>query len=70
MSYITANVDGPKLYLKMYDTYHYLLNGSAEKSLKEFLKTEPRPLLRDFGVKIKGFDALRNEISLLRNKVG
>lgn len=66
---MVANVRGPQLYLQRYVEYYYLLDGSAEKSLKDFFKIEPAPFLRDFGAKIKGYDELRNEIFLFRNKV-
>ena len=41
-----TNTTGPGSYLKIYDSYLYILSGEAEKSLDKFFKSEPFPLLK------------------------
>ncbi|KAJ8664277.1 hypothetical protein QAD02_005939 [Eretmocerus hayati] len=66
---VSANEPGPKLYLHRYLEHEYLLDGSAERSLQDFMKSEPAPFLRDFGAKIKEFDQLRKQMFLFSDKI-
>ena len=66
---IEYNDIGSRLYLQHYSEYQYLLDGSANKSLEEFLETDPAPLLRDFGLRIQGYDELRDKVWGFRDKV-
>ncbi|XP_014215495.1 dynein heavy chain 3, axonemal [Copidosoma floridanum] len=66
---IAANASGPKIYLRQYEPYFYLLDGTAEAELREFMGSEPPPFLRDYGAKIQGYDELRREIFLFRDRI-
>ena len=46
MSIFEVNTIGPGMYLKMYEDYHYLLNGEAENDCKAFMSQDPIPLLK------------------------
>ncbi|GJQ71355.1 DNAH3, partial [Trypoxylus dichotomus] len=46
MDSFEANIIGPGKYLTMYSTYHYILNGEAEKWVKHFMGQDPLPLLK------------------------
>ncbi|XP_008202999.3 dynein heavy chain 3, axonemal [Nasonia vitripennis] len=66
---VVSNVKGPQLYLQRYVQYYYLLDGSAEVHMKEFLNFQPTPSLREYGDQIKEYDDLRREIFFFRNKI-
>ncbi|XP_054015460.1 dynein axonemal heavy chain 3-like [Hylaeus anthracinus] len=66
---ISAHIMGPQIYLKCYENLLYIIDGQAKKSLDKFFMTEPMPFLREFEQKIKGYDMLRKEITIFRNKV-
>ena len=38
---LKKNLAGPKLYIKFYDPYLWLLDGTAEKQLADFMAKEP-----------------------------
>ncbi|XP_076164105.1 dynein heavy chain 3, axonemal [Ptiloglossa arizonensis] len=69
LNVIDVHTVGPQIYLKCYENVLYIIEGQAKKSLNQFLMTEPTPLLREFEQKIKGYDSLRKEISVFRNKI-
>lgn len=66
---IVKNIQGPRLYLKRYIDYFYLLDGTATESLEKYLATDPPPMLKECGARIKKYDNLRREIFLFRNKI-
>lgn len=46
MNSFEANIIGPGKYLTMYSVYNYILNGDAEKWVKNFMGQDPLPLLK------------------------
>lgn len=66
---VTAHISGPDLYLKCYKHLLYLVAGHAKIALDNFFAHEPIPFLHEFEQKIKGYDELRQEICIFRNKV-
>lgn len=46
MDSFEANIVGPGKYLTMYSMYDYLLNGEADKWVKNFMGQDPLPLLK------------------------
>lgn len=69
LNIITAHISGPDLYLKCYKDLLYLVAGQAKIALDNFFMIEPIPYLHEFEQKIKGYDQLRQEICIFRNKV-
>ncbi|KAL7290283.1 hypothetical protein TKK_0015983 [Trichogramma kaykai] len=66
---VLANEPGPQLYLRHYREYEYLLDGSARADLEAFLVSQPSPTMREYGQKIEAYDALRQRVFVLRDKI-
>ncbi|CAL7933869.1 unnamed protein product [Xylocopa violacea] len=66
---VSAHVMGPQIYLKCYEELLYIIDGQAKESLDRFFMIEPMPYLHEFEQKIKGFDDIRKEIFMFRNKI-
>ncbi|XP_076766493.1 dynein heavy chain 3, axonemal [Xylocopa sonorina] len=60
---------GPQIYLKCYEKLLYIIDGQAKQSLNSFFMIEPMPYLHEFEQKIKGYDDIRKEIFMFRNKI-
>ncbi|KAG7209677.1 hypothetical protein KM043_011323 [Ampulex compressa] len=66
---VSVHIVGPEIYLKCYDELFYIIDGKATKDLDDFFAIEQEPFLREFEQKIKGYDALREEICMFRYKI-
>ncbi|CAG7816608.1 unnamed protein product [Allacma fusca] len=64
---LKVNLAGPKHYIKFYDPYIWLLDGTAEAQLQEFLDKEPN--FKYMAVKIEEYKRLKAEIMFLRRQV-
>ncbi|GLG98287.1 Dynein heavy chain, cytoplasmic, partial [Gryllus bimaculatus] len=64
-----TNIVGPIAYMREYEPYFFILDGSLERSTKEFMSQDPEPLLEDYKMRIKGHKALKEKIALLRNTI-
>lgn len=64
-----TNLLGPQKYLKNYEQYYYILNGSAEKEMLAFFEVLPFPFLKDFSKKIHHYEDLKKEIIFLRRSI-
>ncbi|RZC40467.1 DHC N2 domain containing protein [Asbolus verrucosus] len=64
-----TNVTGPLNYLKNYEQYYYILNGTAAKELADFFEIIPFPFLKDFAKKIYHYEGLKKEIIFLRRSI-
>ncbi|XP_017878877.2 dynein heavy chain 3, axonemal [Ceratina calcarata] len=60
---------GPQLYLKCYERLLYIVDGKAKRDLDNFFEIDPMPYLHEFEQKIKGYDELRKEIWVFRDKI-
>lgn len=69
LNVISAHIKGPQIYLKCYQDLLYIVDGQAKQNLDQFFIIEPMPYLHEFEQKIKGYDQLRKEILVFRNKV-
>ncbi|CAG9858599.1 unnamed protein product [Phyllotreta striolata] len=61
------NAIGPQKYLKMYDSYAYILDGTAAADLEAFMKTDP--FLKEYRKKIAYYETLKDELMYLRNVI-
>lgn len=61
---------GPQLYLRKYNNLNYLIDGTAEKELKLFYRSDPPPGMVEFSGKMKEYNELRLSIFSFKNKVG
>ncbi|XP_076243948.1 dynein heavy chain 3, axonemal [Calliopsis andreniformis] len=66
---VSAHTVGPQIYLECYKDLLYIIDGQAQESLDRFFTIEPMPFLREFELKIRGYDSLSKEIFKFRTKV-
>ncbi|XP_071052042.1 dynein axonemal heavy chain 3 isoform X2 [Onthophagus taurus] len=64
-----ANILGPDKYLEMYAQYDFLLTGEADKQCKDFMKSDPPPLMKDIIKRIAYYDDLKDELIMLRRSI-
>ncbi|KAG7303050.1 hypothetical protein JYU34_013068 [Plutella xylostella] len=69
VEYFKLNRAGPQSYLKMYEKYYYLLDGTAERELDEFFALDPQPYLREFSERIHQYEVLHDELLFLRRDI-
>lgn len=63
------NTTGPVSYLSVYEPYHYILIGEADKNLENFMAEDPFPYLKDFARRIDQYHDIRGEVLLLRRSI-
>lgn len=66
---VTMNNPGPDLYLQCYNESMYILNGAAEKELMDYFESDPEPTLKEFSIKIRSYNQLRDQLFSFRTKV-
>ncbi|XP_068632055.1 dynein axonemal heavy chain 3 [Battus philenor] len=69
VAHFRANRPGPMSFLKRYEKYFHLLDGSANQELLIFFAQEPPPFLKDFSARIYMYEKLRDEILFLRRDI-
>ena len=67
MSIFDANTVGPRSYIQMYHSYKDILTGQSEQDKEDFLRSDAS--LDMFRERMESYAMLRDEISLIRQKV-
>ncbi|XP_034243583.1 dynein heavy chain 3, axonemal isoform X2 [Thrips palmi] len=64
-----TNLVGPNAFLKEYEPYFYILDGTAERDVKGLFDVEPLPFLKDFAIEIEKLEEKILEVDFLRRTI-
>ncbi|XP_052130864.1 dynein axonemal heavy chain 3 [Frankliniella occidentalis] len=64
-----TNMAGPNAFLREYEPYLYILDGTAEKDVKDLFEIVPLPFLKDFAAEIEKLEEKILDVDFLRRTI-